>query len=357
MSFVFLSNRFSPLFDNARQNNIDLLRAIAVISVFIHHAQHIFGGNFPFLGSAGGWFGVQLFFVISGFLIAASAERYVLRDYAIHRFFRIVPAYLFFFFLVGIAAKIITFDKVAEDPFAFLVNLTFLQHLFPAALLKFNSLNVSWSLTVEVLWYVVMPLLLIGNKRIGRPSVLIALVVSTAWSFAAANHLLDFVAPEMAVKSPAFFGLFVNNNFIAQLVFFVFGAWIHFNRNATDRWNPLSTMVLALIVLMLMPYYFLFGPIFITGIAISLLLITALNSKPIRNKAVFVISETSYAIYLCHFPVILWVSRKIDVQGLAGVSLSVLLTLVLAMLSYVFIERPCIKLGRRLTVKNIGQRN
>ena len=348
----FFLNRFRPLLDNSRQNNIDLLRAVAVLSVVIHHTQHVFGGDVPFLGNAGGWFGVQLFFVISGYLIAASAERYPLRDFAIHRFFRIAPAYLFFFLAIGIASKVISFHKIVEDPAAFLINLTFLQHLFPEALLKFNALNVSWTLTVEVIWYAAVPLLLVGNRKIGWPTVVVVLCVSTAWSFAASRHWLDFIAPTLAKTDPGRFYLFINNGFFAQAVFFIFGAWIHFNRRLIENLNPLSTVMLSLVILMAMPYYLLFNPLFITGISISLMLITAINSKPIFNKFVFVISETSYAIYLVHFPAILWVYYRLGIKGFEGAAIALSVTLLLAVFSYALIEKPCMEIGRKLTKKH-----
>ncbi|MDP2768732.1 MAG: acyltransferase, partial [Giesbergeria sp.] len=170
--FSFLPNIKSlrALFNNDRQNNIDLLRAIAVVSVFIHHAQHVYGGNFPFFGEYGGQFGPQLFFVISGYLISASCQKHSLRDYAIHRIFRIIPAYLFFFIGIGVLTGIINFHRITQLPWEFLANLLLLQQLFPSALISFDVLHVTWTLTVEVLWYALAPLLVIGNRTLRWPT-------------------------------------------------------------------------------------------------------------------------------------------------------------------------------------------
>ncbi len=81
-SYFHTAENFRALLNNERQNNIDLLRAIAVVSVFIHHAQHIYGGNFPFLGEYGGQFGPQLFFLISGYLSQCKLQKHSLRDYS-----------------------------------------------------------------------------------------------------------------------------------------------------------------------------------------------------------------------------------------------------------------------------------
>ncbi|MGJ7578967.1 acyltransferase family protein [Variovorax sp. RHLX14] len=332
--------------DNTRQNNIDLLRALAIVAVCAHHGQHVFGGNIPFFGANGGWFGVQLFFVISGYLISASCEKHGLRDYVIHRVLRIAPAYLLFFLVIGIGDKVITVGSIAADPWAFAVNLIFMQHLFPSALLKFDVLHVSWTLTIEVLWYVLAPLLLIGNRVLRWPTVAVTLLVSTAWAYTASTGALDFIYPGVSDANPGYAYLFVVNHFFAQAIFFVFGAWIYFNRRAVAHINPVLALVLALLVFLAQPYYLLFNPMFITGISIALLLVTALNSQPIRSRLVFLISETSYAIYLCHFPVLLWVRDQMGLTSLTGVAVSIALIMLLAVISYVLIEKPFVKIGR-----------
>lgn len=344
-----LGENLRALFDNSRQNNVDLLRALAITAVFIHHGQHVFGGNVPFFGAAGGWFGVQLFFVISGYLISASCEKHGLRDYAIHRFFRIVPAYLFFFLAIGIRARIVTVDTITADPWAFVVNLAFLQHLFPSALVRFDVLHVTWTLTVEVLWYVLAPLLLIGNRTLGWPTVVVTLLVSTAWAYAASTGALNFLYPGMSDLNPSHAYLFVGNHFVAQAVFFVFGAWIHFHRRAWSQINPVLALGLAFLVFLALPWYLIFNPMFVTGIGIALLLVTALNSQPIRSRIVFFVSETSYAIYLCHFPMMLWVRNRLGLEGLEGAAVSLAGSLLLASSSYVLIERPFVGIGRLLT--------
>ena len=334
------------LVDNSRQNNVDLLRALAITAVFVHHGQHVFGGNVPFFGANGGWFGVQLFFVISGYLISASCEKHGLLNYVIHRVLRIAPAYLFFFLVIGIGAKVITVGSIAVDPWAFAVNLAFMQHLVPSALVKFDVLHVSWTLTIEVLWYVLAPLLLIGNGVLRWPTVAVTLIVSTAWAYTATTGALDFIYPGMSDTNPGYSYLFVVNHFFAQAIFFVFGAWIYFHRRAVAHINPVLALCLALLVFLAQPYYLVFNPMFITGIGIALLLLTSLNSQPIRSRFVFLISETSYAIYLSHFPVMLWVRDRLGLTGWAGVVASIALIMLLAVISYVLIEKPFVKIGR-----------
>lgn len=336
------------LFDNQRQNNIDLLRAIAVISVFIHHAQSTFGGDFPFFGEYGGQFGPQLFFLISGYLISASCTRHPLTDYAIHRIFRIIPAYLLFFLGIGLFNGVISWDNISQAPWEFLANILLMQHLFPKALLHYDTLHVTWTLTVEVLWYASAPLLL-WRRSLNTATVIGITLFSSVWAYAANQHVFDGFYPGVTDVNPGFSYLFLANHFFSQICFFAFGAWIFFHRDRLRKVNPFLLMMLAVLLFILRKYYFIYNPIFITGIGLGLLMLAGINSPALRSKGVFIISEVSYSIYLCHFPVLLMVKNIWQISGYLGVAVSILLTLTLSVISYIFLEKPAINFGKHLT--------
>ena len=95
--------------DRTRQPGLDLLRALAIVLVVFYHAG-IFGFALPHDLQRFGWIGVDLFFVLSGYLIAGQLVRPLGRGdtFSVSRFFwrrslRILPAYLvvlaFYFFV------------------------------------------------------------------------------------------------------------------------------------------------------------------------------------------------------------------------------------------------------------------
>jgi len=352
--FSILSS-FKSIFHNEKQNNIDLLRAIAVVSVFIHHAQHVYGGNFPFLGDYGGQFGPQLFFLISGYLISASAQKHSLKEYVFHRVFRIFPAYLFFFIGFGFLTGVVTPHRIVQLPWEFLVNLLLLQQLFPSSLIAFDVLHVTWTLTVEMLWYAFLPLLLIGNRSIRLPIVFLAVVVSTAWAFYASMHKMDYFYPGVTDVNSGYSYLFLGNHFFSQICFFIFGSWIYFQKNSLIHWNPVSAILLGVLIFMFKPYYMIFNPIFLTGIGIGFFLIAAINSAAVKSKLVYIISVTSYSIYLCHFPIILWVHHGLGYNSTSGVVVSAAITIAVSILSFVLIEKPGMRFGRFFSKKKIRQ--
>lgn len=243
---------------------------------------------------------------------------------------------------------VVTPQHIADFPIGFLANLFLLQQLFPKALISFDVLHVTWTLTVEILWYALAPLLLLGNRTVRWPTVLITLFVSTLWAFSASIHALDSMFPGITDTHPGHSYLFIGNHFFSQACFFVFGAWIYFQKNQIASWNPLSALLLGILVFILKPYYFVFNPIFITGIGLGLLMVAAINSKPIKNRFIYLVSETSYSIYLCHFPVILWVHQGLGLASLEGVIVSITFTLAISIASYLFIEKPGMRWGRVL---------
>ncbi len=65
------------------RNNLDPLRGLAAAAVVAHHFQAHAGLSAPWISDVGGLLGVQMFFVLSGYLIAASAARHDWRTYLV----------------------------------------------------------------------------------------------------------------------------------------------------------------------------------------------------------------------------------------------------------------------------------
>jgi len=166
------------------QPALDGLRALSVIAVILYHAgiQWI----------PGGFIGVEVFFVVSGFLITSLMidEQHVLGKVSLKQFWirrarRLLPA--LFAMLIASLVAVTFFAKDSAPDFrqdVFANSLPMLRHL--------------WSLAVEEQWYVLWPIVFVfvlGNKRIPRwiSAVVIgllaaAVMVGTAWAFTADNE-------------------------------------------------------------------------------------------------------------------------------------------------------------------------
>jgi peptidoglycan/LPS O-acetylase OafA/YrhL len=160
-----------------RIGSLDGLRGLAILGVMAFHGDVLFDGQFGAPGDVilsrgfgAGWIGVQLFFVLSGFLITSilldRKRRYGLGDYLsgfyVRRSFRILPLYygflLLYFLLLrrlpGINAPTSLYSADSASLFLFYYNLRagFLDRAAPV-------LHMYWSLCVEEQFYLLWPLL------------------------------------------------------------------------------------------------------------------------------------------------------------------------------------------------------
>lgn len=331
--------------------NIALMRALAVAAVFIHHAQAHFGGKIPFLGDYGGQFGPQLFFVISGFLICGSCVKYSTRDFFIQRAFRILPAYWFYFFFFCALAGLLSPHYLQDRVDSLILNMLMLQQLFPTSLLEFEVLHVSWTLTVELLWYLCVPVLIAVLGRISWRTAVGATVLSTGFMLLVWHNYLNGLLPTHMQDVFGYRYLFLFNSFPSQLCFFVFGGYLYFNQPKLKTLNPLLLMAACVAIFLAKPFYINFNPVFITGIGIACLMQAALNSAPVHSKLVHWLSEISFSVYLCHLAIIMLVIDRFHMTGARGAMVALALTLAMSFATYWLIEKPSIALGRRLTRK------
>lgn len=145
------------------------LRAVAAWAVFLHHYNPAPAGTVAYRLFAQGYVGVSVFFVLSGFLIHYRYADGVLtgragswRTYGRNRFARVFPLYALVLMLT--VAVNVKMGRPMNWPL-FGLNLTLLKGLFDDY--KFSGIAQSWSLTVEVCFYALAPLLFVGLRRWG----------------------------------------------------------------------------------------------------------------------------------------------------------------------------------------------
>lgn len=181
--------------------DVDGLRAVAVLSVIFYHA-----GIVVF---SGGFIGVDVFFVLSGYLITSlmlkdmSAGRFSLLHFYERRARRILPALIVvalvclpFAWVLMVPAQFVDFSQSLVAVATFSSNILFLlESGYFEGSAELKPLLHTWSLAVEEQFYLLFPLLLMALWRFGRSrvvQVLIAiLLLSLAWSEWGWRHLPD----------------------------------------------------------------------------------------------------------------------------------------------------------------------
>ena len=217
---------------------VDGLRCLAIVLVVLFHGHHLFRSGeepvtaaaiseagwlagltyFPNFFIAKGYFGVQIFFIISGMVLALpfashylqETKKPVLRDYFRRRLVRIEIPYLItltFFFLWGLAFH---GDNFSEMLPRYLAGLIYSHSLIYDGALN-PILTVAWTLEIEIQFYLLAPLLCrifcIRNTSLRRGLVLLAMatidpIVSQAndilpsviWRESILDHLSYFLA-------------------------------------------------------------------------------------------------------------------------------------------------------------------
>ena len=181
---------------------IDGLRAIAVIAVIIYHAQiNLFQDIF----FSGGFIGVDIFFVISGYLITSliikelfQTGKFSFLYFYERRFRRLIPV-LFFVMLVSLPfgwflllpTSFVEFAKSIISSIAFGSNFFFyfseIQYAAEDSFLK--PFLHTWSLSVEEQFYIIFPLLFLISFKFFKKNILYIIIVLIIISLLFANAL------------------------------------------------------------------------------------------------------------------------------------------------------------------------
>jgi peptidoglycan/LPS O-acetylase OafA/YrhL len=146
-----------------RVQQLDVLRGIAVLLVLVHHSP---GGEGPVL--RGGWTGVDLFFVLSGFLVSGLLFKEYQRSGSIRpgRFYvrRGLKIYPNFYTMLAVTSAALALARIPVEPRRVLGELVFVQNYVTAA---WESREHAWSLAIEEHFYFLLPLALMLLLRWG----------------------------------------------------------------------------------------------------------------------------------------------------------------------------------------------
>ncbi len=167
-----------PRFRNReRQPGLDLLRALAIVFVVIYHAA-LFGFKLPGRIDRFGWIGVDLFFVLSGYLIGGQLLAPLAREESIKlgRFFsrralRIMPAYFVVLAVYFCLPSWREYPDMAQPLWKFVFSV---QNI---ALHGGTAFSHAWSLAIEDQFYLALPLILILISCWPRAAIIIPCII------------------------------------------------------------------------------------------------------------------------------------------------------------------------------------
>lgn len=362
---------------------LDGLRAVAFLIVFFFHTR-----NLPF-----GWLGVQLFFVLSGFLITdillRMKEKLPRREFFLkfygRRFLRIFP--LYYFYLILLAVFIFTLPTLKLNLLNAEIGKGYLNQIWVAAFYVYDFFHASaffersrffthlWSLSVEEQFYLLWPLLIFLTprdkfKQLCFSAIGLGFVFRLIITLVYRTQALPFLSndPQQAVNALPFshldafaFGAYISRFEIPRprLQLFVLAIFIPLIGLLTDYISK-GAMTFALGYDLPMTGYYkevwaytflnYFFAVLIYCVARINLFKQILDSAPLRY-----LGKISYGLYVYHYGVIAIVAALFKKYGL-GYSLrspqmfvaAMGATLLIATVSFYLLEKPIIGLKDKL---------
>jgi peptidoglycan/LPS O-acetylase OafA/YrhL len=284
-----------------RINEIDLLRFVAAVLVVLFH--YAFRGHaaddmsplpYPLLAPLFkyGYLGVNLFFLISGFVILMTAANGSFRAFAISRIVRLYPAFWVCCTITALVGLASAMPLYAVSLGKYLANMTMLNGFFGTPHID----GVYWSLFVEIKFYlIVAAILLIGAIRFAQPLLALWLVAAAVLEF----HPLRFVNYLLLVDTAAYF--------IGGATFFLIwsrGPSPARYAIAAGSWLLALHQALAIIPAFDSHYHTTMSPTVIaaaiTGFYLVMLTIALRRTGAIGRRSWVVTGALTYPLYLLH---------------------------------------------------------
>ena len=336
---------------------LDGLRGVAILTVLAVHTHHIFG--WPLLRGGSG--GVDIFFVLSGFLITAllveeweQTGTISLKSFYWRRGLRLVPALLVLltalYFLSDLLLPAEADDTRRGIPVAFVyasdLALAFFQ-------VRLGALQHTWSLAIEEHFYLIWPLFLVAALKLGitkKRLVVITLLLAVASALHRAS-LHQFGAPPVRT----YYG--VDTRADALLIGCAAGLLVSCGMMRVRALKPWLVPALILIVFCMATAgygssFMSMGGFTLFAIATAILLVhvVLLPSGYMRGllelRPLVWVGKISYGLYLWHYPVFKATSF-LGVSWPLQLTVALAVTLGLTCFSYYLIERPALSLKRK----------
>jgi|LakMenEpi03Aug12_release.lakeMendotaPanAssembly.Ray.scaffolds.fasta_scaffold13825_9 peptidoglycan/LPS O-acetylase OafA/YrhL len=346
--------------------NFDGLRAIAVLFVLLIH------GSYGFF--KGGWIGVDLFFVLSGFLITTllkndylNNKRISILKFYIRRFLRLLPALILCIVLAYMLNMFSVAPKLNHNGFSSLAALFYFNNVIDIKVS--GNLSHLWSLSVEEHFYLFWPLFLsyfflrvsIKSQNWFIFSIIIAITII---KIVCLRNNFVFQKGIFVIDTHRFTLFRIDSLLIGALVAMMSTKFNNtlkvYNKTAYDAILVVlgGVFTFLLFKLSIDNIFYKNGGFFLINILCALLIFISAKIPDhfiLSNKLLCWIGTRSYGIYIYHFPIFMFFE---DIRIASSVFnfllitfLRVVTTLLIAGISYSYVEKPFLNLKSRFSVR------
>ena len=346
-------------------------------------------------------FGVVLFFTLSGFLLYTPFVAAILRGgrgsdvrrYYRNRFLRIVPAYVVILLICALVLRSVLLpgggNGALHDPWALLLSALFVQNYHPDTILV--GIGPAWSLNVEVVFYLVLPVLAFGAlalaSRIGRLTAALLPVVALLGLGLTGKAIAAYAIPPTSPFNGYAYDWHsvVERSFVCHADLFAFGMalavfrtlWVDGRVRLPAGWRAPTAIFSGVTLLAVTAFatnngeHLSYSP-WNTVVAFDLALVLALVVlvDPRRGPApravrllewrpLFAVGVVSYSVFLWHEPLVRFLqAHGLTFAGRAGflanLALTAAITLLLSFVTYRLVEAPALRLKSRARANAAG---
>ena len=328
----FLTVKAKPIGREKNLYQIDFLRGMASLSVCLFHlvccnSSFLKNSDSFFKSFSYGWLGVQVFFIISGFIICYSLPvNYKLNNFSSFfkkRLIRVEPSYLISILLtltVAYVAALVTHNTVSVSYKNLLYHLGYLNNFTTNTYIN----SVYWTLGIEFQFYILIGLLFpLFNKSVYFFILIIIGLLSLSY-------------------------IRINNTSLIfdQLPLFCIGILIYFILYDNKYPKPILLLLSVITLIVMLSNFVIF--------IISLITISIIIIPFPKNKVFNFFSNISYSLYLTHIPIggrVINLSLrfvKTDFQKDFAIISALLISIITAYLFHIVIEKPTINWSKKI---------
>ena len=293
--------------------DIDGLRAISVIAVILFH--------FDIVYLPGGFLGVDIFFVISGYLISSiimkefENKNFLLTNFYNRRIRRIIPVLLLVILITNFVSLFFLFPEELSNLFKTNISIIFFysNFYFWKNTDYFNDITSqspllhTWSLSVEEQFYIFFPLIFLIFLSLKKKKLFVY--------FSTAIIFLSLVSTSFLSKFSSDANFFFTTSRIFEIGIGVLCALIVSENLVNKKFNKFFNINLSIFFfVILLSSFFIFNeddrlPNFLTLIPLLATVYFILNNnvnfitKFLSSKFMIIIGKSSYSLYLFHYPI------------------------------------------------------
>lgn len=342
---------------NKEIKGLNGIRAISVLAVLIYHI-------YP-KKIIGGFLGVDIFFILSGYLITEillneydKKESISLTNFIIKRIRRLIPACYFMLLSVSIFLKYVNLELFIKSKYRILFSFLYLTniHNIVNKIPYFDNFNnVSpvlhlWSLSVEMQFYIIYVIILICvTKFFDRKNVKKAIVIINILIILFSVFYTRYLYLYTVDYNKIYYS--TETRIVPILIGSTVSIFISLNKLKKIKTNLILELICLTIIIYSFFYvrplsetmYVNYGNLFIYCLYMICIIVLA-NSSIVSNGFMNYIGKISYSIYIWHYPILLLLN--------IGFLYKIIILFSISIFSYHFIEEPIRFLGIKRFFKN-----